>query len=173
MPEVIEVRSQAEANAVMRRIVAETMNRTRTVQFRHLLRSVILPKLQKWHGEYFAKDAGPSGEPWEALHPITIKRKGHATILEETRAMLQSLIGKNQHSIARIRKEGNTETLEYGTRRPHAWRHQQGVGRPGQRLPKREFVGIDNSKVNEIVAAIADEAVQQIKDSPSSMRAAS
>ena len=162
MADQINVQTSGDVSAAMDSVVSQMMNRANRLDFRWVIRNTVLRRLRIWHEYYFINDKDPEGKPWKKLHPITIKRKGHGRILEETEALLQSLVGINKHSIAQVRySEGKIE-LRYGTRRPDAWRHQTGTGRPGQNLPQRKMVGINTLRVNKLVEHVADDAVVQI-----------
>lgn len=168
MPDVIEVGSVGEANAVMQRIISETVQRFHRVNFRRVLRHEVIPLLQNIHEQHFNQETAPDGTPWAPLAPSTILKKGHDRILEETLALVMSLVAKNIYSIARIRHQGTGETLEYGTNRPHAWRHQAGEG-----VTQREFLGITQQQLDQITAIIADDAVKQVAEPVGQFRAAS
>lgn len=168
MPETIFVRNQQEAARAMQQVVNQTVERMRRVTHRAVFADEILPKLRRWHREYFERSAGPSGRPWAPLSQVTVDRKGHDTILIETGDLVTSLVEQNRHTIKRFRREGSKVVFEYGTDRPNAWRHQQGT----PRIPQREHVGIDNTKLDAIVAALADNAVRQLKASETTARMA-
>ncbi len=160
--ETITVKSSGDVAAAMDAVVSETMGRASRLDFRNVLREIVLRRLQIWHAGYFAKETDPGGRPWAPLHPITVKKKGHDTILVDTEALLRSLVGRNKHSIARVHGGLGKAELRYGTRRPDAWRHQAGIGRPGQNLPQRKMVGINQRRVSQVVKVIADDAVRQL-----------
>lgn len=171
--EVVYVRSSAEVPAAMQEAVRRQMHRATQLDFTHVLRNVVLTKLREWHAGYFQRDAGPSGEAWPELSPFTVQKKGHATILEETRLMVLSLIGTgggNQYSINEVKKTSYGAELVYGTSREQAKTHQEGD--PSRNIPKREFVGINQTHLKEVVAAVVADAMRQLSDQ-GRMRAAS
>lgn len=113
-----------------------------------------LSHLEGSHASHFAAQSNPIGTPWAPLAASTIARKGHDTILVETTRLKSSLTGKTQDSIRAVSHRG----LLFGTEVPYAIFHQD-----GGRLPKREHVGMNNETTQQIVDAVADRTVEELK----------
>ncbi|TXH46199.1 MAG: hypothetical protein E6Q97_30085 [Desulfurellales bacterium] len=112
-----------------------------------------IEEIQRQHGEYFDRQAGPDGA-WAPLSPLTVAKKGHNKILYEQSILQDSL----QHSGAMhsIREPNPTE-LVYGTDRPWAWVHQEGAG-----LPQRQHVGLTEEGTDAVAETVADAVVQML-----------
>ena len=114
-----------------------------------------LDKLNIVHEGYFDKDAGPSGEKWQPLAQYTIQKKGHATILEEFRDMKRSVTESGAPGAIR---SATHRGLVFGTSDEKSIFHQEGTGK----IPKREFVGMGEQTVNELVEKVADATMEKI-----------
>lgn len=118
--------------------------------------------LEAKHREYFDRDAGPSGDAWPALSPVTIARKGHDTILEDTTDLKRSLTGRTGDSVREVVRQGdadNQHAMAFGTTDKKSPRHQTG----GPNLPQREHVGMDPQTLDDFVDDIADALVDAIR----------
>lgn len=112
-----------------------------------------IEELERQHGEYFDREAGPDGA-WQELSPVTVAKKGHNKILYEQSILQDSL----QHSGAmHAIREPNPTELVFGTDRPWAWVHQQGAG-----LPQRQHVGLTEEGLDAVAETIADAAVRML-----------
>lgn len=81
-------------------------------------------------GEQFRTKGARSGEPWAPLAPSTIKRKGHADILEDTGDLRGSFMLWDPMNIY----EATDDYLRFGSRVEHGIYHQLGTEeRRGQR----------------------------------------
>lgn len=114
----------------------------------------VIDVLQEMERGFFASSAGPTGEAWAPLSPVTIKKKGHGIILRETYELEASLIGSSTTSIRRT----TDKELEFGTSREWAWIHQNG----GVKMPQREFLGINDDGMEKVLDVVADAAVRMM-----------
>jgi len=88
------------------------------------------------------------GGSWKRLSPVTIQRREQQgiygdSILFATGQLFDSLTERSaKWQVKYIGKE----RMEFGTKRPNAWMHQEGYqfpskgNRPGRRIPKRPFI---------------------------------
>lgn len=113
--------------------------------------------LQELHQEHFVNQSAPQGEKWPALHPMTIRKKGHSTILIETSDLVASLSDATHHYAVR---QYDNQQLTFGTRRPHADTHQYG----SDNIPQREHVGLGDSQLSFVQEVMADTAVELMFD---------
>ncbi len=109
-------------------------------------------------GEQAAFDGqrSPGGDSWAALSPVTVKRKGHSTILFETGALKASLVT--------VGGAGNISTVAdrgsiFGTSDEKSLWHTLGTSK----MPKREHVGTNAETVDKLAITIADFAVKKLK----------
>lgn len=112
----------------------------------------LVDAIETTHSGYFRSQAGPDGSPWPALKPMTVAKKGHATILVETGDLQRSLTESGAPHA--IRRQTLTELL-FGTDRPHADKHQDGRGK----LPQREHTGFNEQLISQCVDLVADTVV--------------
>lgn len=108
--------------------------------------------LQELHSQYFVNEADPHGVPWRPLSPYTIRMKGHSRILYEFGDLVASLTDSGSRYA--VRQPGSDE-LEFGTSRPHAWKHQDGY----DIIPQREHTGVGDRGADEVAEVVADTAV--------------
>lgn len=143
--------------------------------FKPLLEQVVRG-LEEDHKVGFQTETSPTGAPWPPWYFRTSKAPiDHKTL---------HVTGKLERSVTQ-RGEGHVEiitdqTLTWGTELPYAWLHQTGqtiklgislIGRKGNRigpgtllhLPKREFVGMNEDQVQNIINAAADTAIEFLK----------
>lgn len=113
--------------------------------------------LQELHQEHFVNQSSPQGQAWPALHPMTIRKKGHATILIETSDLVASLSDSSHHYAVR---QYENQQVTFGTRRPYAGIHQDG----GENIPQREHVGLGDSQLGFVQDVIADTSVELMFD---------
>ena len=135
-----------------------------TMEFETTLEDLV-PALEEDHNQYFVQGVAPTGEAWKELHPFTVAMKGHDTILVDSETLVDSLSDPDEDfAIRDYFREGKTVGLIFGTSVPYAWRHQEGVGEPGQNLPQRIHVGVTLDRVELFQQAIADHAVDQLRE---------
>lgn len=163
MAETYDVNSMSEVPNVVNGILAGMEQQFQSVDYTPQMQS-FLDTLQIAHGEYFDKDVGPSGAGWPPLAKSTIQRKGHDTILEDTGAMRASVEGETGDSIRSATHRG----LVFGTEVEHAIFHQTGT----KRMPKREFIGMDEMLLDQLVDKVAEATVKAIGGSGGSAGAA-
>jgi hypothetical protein len=123
--------------------------------YRNLLEQTI-DDLEEDHAEYFAGEHTPDGDPWPALSPVTIKKKGHAIILREFDSMRDSLIDRTRDSIRDVISEAPNHSLTFGTMDEKSPYHMEGT----ERMPKREHVGLTEPRCNAIAENTADATVE-------------
>lgn len=90
----------------------------------------VIRHLQTTVLQYFQSQNGPGG--WPRLHPATIERKGHSTILLEKGRLIPSLTGHTRDSIVEVSRL----RLRWGTRTPYAQYHETGTSN----MPQRRFL---------------------------------
>ena len=87
----------------------------------------------------FATETDPDGDPWEALHPATLKQKTGGSILVKTGALRDSFTyivsGK---------------TLEVGSSSPVFEVHDKGI----LPMPERRILGLNAEDKNEIAGLV-------------------
>lgn len=146
----VEVKSVGEFIDLLNQMVQPIMNPTISSQ----TWQEVIDVLQEMERGYFASSAGPSGEAWAPLSPVTIKKKGHGIILRDTYELEASLIGESGSSV----RNKTDKTLEFGTSREWAWAHQNGSGK----IPQREFLGINDDGMQDVLDVVADAAVMMM-----------
>jgi len=116
--------------------------------------------LEAIHARHFASEASPSGEPWKALSPYTIAKKGFDRILHETGALYNSL---GQRGAGAIRKVRHRE-LEFGTSVPYAKYHQAGFQntRSNTRVAARPFLGVTGEDVRGLSEKLAEAIIRKL-----------
>lgn len=114
----------------------------------------VIDALQEMEAGFFASSAGPSGAPWAPLAPYTVKKKNSTIILRETDELIGSLSATNGSSIRKI----NADSIDFGTNRAWAWVHQDG----GSKIPQREFLGISDEGMTDVLDIVADAAVEMM-----------
>lgn len=115
----------------------------------------ISDSLVKFHQSFFANQSSPGGDRWAPLSPITIARKGHATILVETDSMRRSVAGRRHQDHI---ESFSTNEMSWGTKDEKAAFHQYGTSR----MPARPFVGWSDESIDSAVELVADAAVEQL-----------
>jgi phage gpG-like protein len=116
-----------------------------------------LPVLTDSHKSRFEQQVNPAGTPWKPLAQSTVRRKGHDKILFETGRLKASLSRRTSDSVREVSPRG--QGLLFGTTVPYSSFHDDGRG-----VPRRQHVGMNEQQLQEFVDAIADHAVQEIKD---------
>ena len=114
-----------------------------------------LATLEQTHGQQFRSQQDSSGAAWAPLAASTIARKRHSRILYETGALEASLAGNTGDSVRAVSHRG----LLFGTQVEYAGFHQEGTSR----MPARPPVGMQVQTLDEMVNAVADAAVEQLK----------
>ena len=116
------VNSFEEVPAAMQQAVNDVVLELRASEQHYdtILRKQI-PWLEAVHQEYFSGARGPDRTAWPPLAPSTIRKKGHSTILVDTRALIASLTGTAPQAIRKV-EQG---MLEFGTGVPYSIYHQQ------------------------------------------------
>lgn len=107
------------------------------------------------HAERWPRAVSPDGTPWPALAESTVKRKGHSRILVDTTLLSESVI--NPEHPQHVREVLDTG-LTFGTAVPYGIFHQQG----GPKLPRREFLGMNEESVDQVANRVADHAVANL-----------
>lgn len=127
----------------------------------------IVRDLEKLHELYFDRQGGPEGA-WQPLSPLTVRRKGHATILEDTGRLRNSLASRTYDSIREVTKSAGRTKIRFGTKRPFADVHQFGKTysiiktRATVTIPKRVHVGITRAETKVIAQRVARDVVRQL-----------
>lgn len=157
MPEVINAATVADG---VEQVLAGVNAAYQNMNLRFPL-EVWLHNMQERHGEYYAGEVDPSGEPWQPLAPFTVRKKGHDTILVETGRMKASLESDTEDSIRQATSSRLLHSATFGTRHEHAMTHQ--LGDESRRIPQRMHVGMTEHDVDRLVEDIADEIVGQLR----------
>lgn len=132
-------------------IFADTERRFNDVDYRPAMTDTE-GYLRETHETHFDERKSPVGELWPPLAALTVSRKGHDRPLIETDQMRQSILEPDHPShIGEILERG----MSFGTDDEKAAFHQFGT----RRIPQREFVGMNDGQVTEVVDRTADEAV--------------
>lgn len=108
--------------------------------------------LAREHAERWPRATAPNGRPWKPLRPSTIRRKGHSRILVDTSRLQESVVNPSHPDHVR---EVLDRGLTFGTSVPYGIFHQDGT----QRLPQREFLGMNETTLTQTTDLIADHAV--------------
>lgn len=114
-----------------------------------------LATLEQTHSAQFRSQQDSGGNAWAPLAPSTIARKGHSRILFESGDLQTSLTSGGSDAIREVFDRG----LIFGTSTEYAIFHQEGTSR----MPARPPVGIQTQTLDEMVNAVADAAVEQLK----------
>jgi len=109
----------------------------------------ITDAMESEHEKYFDRAESPSGEAHPALSPVTVAKKGHATILVEDGILKQSLTESGSPEAVR---ELSLDEIIFGTSREHAEKHQEGSGK----IPQRSHTGFSENLVDEVVDLVTD-----------------
>lgn len=117
-----------------------------------------LAELATVHDGYFQADAGPDGVAWPALSPVTVARKGHGDILEDTLALRNSLADVAA-GIREVVDEPAGIGITFGTDVPHSIYHDQ----PSGNRPARRHVGVNEEHTTGVAERAADHAVESLK----------
>lgn len=138
--------------------LASLENNYKKATFRGELKRLLFV-LQKDHRTFFEQDVDATGAAWPPLAPATIRKKGHDTILEDTRNLRDSLT-KLAHSdaIRDLITGGPQEAMTFGTSDEKAYWHQHGT----RKMPARPPVGMTDERLGETCERVADELVRQL-----------
>jgi phage gpG-like protein len=109
------------------------------------------------HAQMWGQQRDPAGEPWKKLAPSTVRRKGHSTILVETGRLRRSLTTPND-GVREMFQEGGNIGLIFGTDVPYSIYHLRG----GERLPKRDHVGLPLPMFEGFVGDACDFALKEL-----------
>ena len=108
------------------------------------------------HASYFAQARAANGQPWPDLSPVTVAKKGHATILVDKGDLRRSLIDPaGPNHVGEVFERG----LSFGTADPKAPYHQRGTSR----MPARPPVGLTPERVTDIAEGVADTVVELLR----------
>lgn len=129
-----------------------------TINYQNYLKRE-LKELEKQHASYWEKDAGPDGTAWPELAPSTIKRKGHATILVDTKRLKPSLAQRTADSIRETYEEGHNHGLEFGTEVPYSMDHDEATSN----RPARRHVGTNEEHLAAMTERAADYTLNELK----------
>ena len=136
-------------------VLLDVEQRFKNADYTKLFKKWIDTVLPEAHAGYFSNRSSPGGEKWAPLKPLTVAKKGHSTILEDTLAMKNSVTGKTGDSVRSATHRG----LLFGTSDHKAIFHTTGTAR----MAKREFVGMDEKRVDALCNEVADATVEQLK----------
>lgn len=116
--------------------------------------------LEEIHARYFAAETAPSGEPWRALSPYTIAKKGFDRILHESGALYNSLGQRGQGAIRNVRHR----ELVFGTSVPYARYHMSGFQntRTNTRVAARPFLGVTGEDVRGLSEKLAEAIIRKL-----------
>lgn len=121
-----------------------------------------MDRLEKQHSGYFATGQGPSGDAWGPNAPSTVKRKGHANVLIDTKRLRDSLTSRRgDGAIREIVSEPPNSGLSFGTSVEYSIYHQAGTSS----LPKREHVGTTDEALQPLLDDVADSVVEALRRS--------
>ena len=115
-----------------------------------------LPVLEEEHKKQFSAQSSPGGQPWPALAPSTVKRKGHDRILFESGRLEKSLTQKSGDAVRVVGEDGRG--MLFGTSVPYSVFHNDGKGQK-----KREHVGLVDKALDSLVNNVADRTVEEMK----------
>ena len=137
---------------------------------------LVVKGLEQTHKAGFDAEKSPSGVPWPKWYFRTSRAPLNHKTLNVSGALERSVVGQGHGHVQIV----THQTLTWGTDLPYAWLHQTGqtiklgislIGKKGERigpgtilhLPKREFVGMSEETVDQIVDAAADTAIEFLK----------
>lgn len=101
----------------------------------------------------FTSSVSPDGRQWPAR-----KRKGDGhPLLIDTGAMLQAATGGGSGHVTQI--DGSELTVGVSSTVPYAAIHNEGKGK----MPKREFMGVQEKRLKQIDKVIADAGLEIFK----------
>jgi len=108
------------------------------------------------HADRFGLENDPNLSAWPPLAAATIARKGHATILVDTKRLRRSLTTKGHTDhVGEITDRG----LTFGTDVPYSIFHQQGT----RNIPQRAHVGLTTENVDELTEVITKSASDKLR----------
>lgn len=122
--------------------------------------------MERLHAEWFRRGAGPSGTPWPANKPATIKRKGHNRVLFGIPAqgfrLSKSLTMQMAEFAVRYAIDDwpNRAQLIFGTDAPYSGVHNDGY--PAKNIPQREHVGLTLAFVDGMAERLGDHLVSKM-----------
>lgn len=181
-PRVISINSLDELPAAIARIIESVARDVERINYRPFMQQRLVDFMERMHAEAFRMEVEPeTGRAWERLSPRTVRLKGHSVRMVETNALQKSLAGRHagsapprrstrkappgNWSIRRISSISGGAVLEFGTRRPHAWKHMKGYeGIDGIKLPARPHVGLSDKNADEIAEMVADEVIKKLRN---------
>lgn len=134
-------------------VYADVENQFNQMDWEPQLREFVDVLAEK-HAEHFSGQHDPSGRAWAPLAQSTIDRKGHDTILFETGRLRSSVVGGADH----IEDVGG-DFLVFGSSVEYGVFHDTGT----QRMPQRQFVGMDEQTLGVLLESIADATVEGLK----------
>lgn len=114
--------------------------------------------LQEQHEEMYASGQDSSGAAWAPLSPVTVRKKGHATILVDKNKLKASLVGPTGDSIRDVVSENGMGGLAFGTSVEYAGFHVTGT----RNMPARPPVGISEKTIDGVMNEVADHTVAAI-----------
>lgn len=106
------------------------------------------------HEIFFLLERSPANRPWAELAESTVFAKGHDTILQDTKALMESVSGTHGDAIRDIEGDGDYRGLLFGTDVEYGIFHQYGT----RHMPARPFVGITEAMLEQATEIIADHA---------------
>lgn len=138
------------------RVFDDIANEFKTGDYSQPFKEEIAPELAEQHAEGFAAATDSNGNPWAPLSPFTIRKKGHDTILVDTKSMANSIVseGHPEHVQTISARE-----LAWGSRDEKLPRHMSGTSR----MPARPAVGVTPKTADRIAEIVADATVEILK----------
>lgn len=115
----------------------------------------IMLAMEDAHQSYFDNNAGPDGEQWPKLSPVTVALKGHGTILVDEGRLKESLTDAFAPDAIR---EKTLDEIVFGTSRINASIHQEGEGR----IPRRSHTGFNEQLISECADLVADAFISKM-----------
>lgn len=125
------------------------------------LRQGAIPIVRRDELKRFETDTDPTGAPWAKLSPVTIRKKGHDRILEETEALKAAETSDAEGNIAQIETDADGATLTHGVdtsvdKGGIPWLPVQQFGSAKRNIPARPSVGLSEEAVDELANDLAD-----------------
>ncbi len=129
------------------------------------------------HAQYFAREAGPSGQSWPPWYYRALGTPNDHRTLDVSGRLRESVTQSSPDHIQQV----EAKRLTWGTAVPYAYKHQFGgvfevdqplIGRDGRgrrmpgddiNIPQREFVGMTSQNLDGFCQMLADFVVRQLR----------
>lgn len=128
------------------------------------LLTTFLQKLETLSSNFWASDSGPDRKPWPELEPLTIRKKGHDTILVDTGRLEASLTGTTGDSIREVVSEGLNQGLTFGTSVPYSIYLTEGIKLKDGRIKKWPHVGLGDKEIDAIQEDVAERTLEIVQE---------